>query len=689
MNINTETAKDIPCKNVLIYGYCKYENKGCAFSHPNSSNSAGKGSRQSTDTDGAKASSAATEPKRRFNTNTPLFQPLVLSLTNKFASLSSKLTPFVPESHGTTNTTSSTKTSGATFADSYSDATTATTTTNSTTSGAHLGANSGSHAQAANLANSAPSTHPAASATNTGKEPFAPRRFNAATPSFTPAAPLDSHFAADFDAYTPDALPTPPAPQKQLNPYLQPATPAQDYFRAPGAPAYPLNYHLYAPPPPPRFHLQLAAHEATADTMFVPTDVRELVTRKNAATLATLAAPALPAHVGVYHLLVLLDSTFDKTSRVWHVPCHVYKAFSNADGAAYTVRRLDASSKVRIANEAPFSTVKRWRTLRHANIVRLHDAFTSVAFGGDPALCLVYDYYPLATTLHEHHVARRVGSKLAPVSEDLLWAYAVQLTGALLAVHTAGLSAGSAVSLSKILVTNKGRVRLGSVAVDDILEYEALTAHRTDVGTATALAELQHGDAVRLGRVLLELAALSLATSARGGDTDATLAALSRAPAPFSPEFIAMVIELVHADDAFRLEEFYKDHLAERALAVLEAAQNSTDYYEAQMLGEVENARLFRLMAKINYVVDARSVDSELSGSIHVARLFRDYVFQTVNEFERPVADLSRVLTSLNKLDVGVDEKVLLVSRDDDTCIIVSFKEVKDIIDLTFRAIYR
>ena len=33
MNINLDTAKDTLCKNILIYGYCKYENKGCAFSH--------------------------------------------------------------------------------------------------------------------------------------------------------------------------------------------------------------------------------------------------------------------------------------------------------------------------------------------------------------------------------------------------------------------------------------------------------------------------------------------------------------------------------------------------------------------------------------------------------------------------------------------------------------------------------
>lgn len=29
----TEAAKDKMCRNLYIYGYCKYEGKGCAFRH--------------------------------------------------------------------------------------------------------------------------------------------------------------------------------------------------------------------------------------------------------------------------------------------------------------------------------------------------------------------------------------------------------------------------------------------------------------------------------------------------------------------------------------------------------------------------------------------------------------------------------------------------------------------------------
>jgi len=29
----TENAKDTLCRNVVIYGHCRYEDQGCAFNH--------------------------------------------------------------------------------------------------------------------------------------------------------------------------------------------------------------------------------------------------------------------------------------------------------------------------------------------------------------------------------------------------------------------------------------------------------------------------------------------------------------------------------------------------------------------------------------------------------------------------------------------------------------------------------
>jgi PAB-dependent poly(A)-specific ribonuclease subunit 3 len=88
-------------------------------------------------------------------------------------------------------------------------------------------------------------------------------------------------------------------------------------------------------------------------------------------------------------------------------------------------------------------------------------------------------------------------------------------------------------------------------------------------------------------------------------------------------------------------------------------------------------------------------------------KLFRDYVFHQVNEIGVPVVDMAHVTSCLNKastyvnkmnqdtnihynykLDAGADEKILLTSRDDQTSIIVTYKELKSCITAAFNDIY-
>jgi hypothetical protein len=64
------------------------------------------------------------------------------------------------------------------------------------------------------------------------------------------------------------------------------------------------------------------------------------------------------------------------------------------------------------------------------------------------------------------------------------------------------------------------------------------------------------------------------------------------------------------------------------------------------------------------------------TGDRYIVKLFRDHVFHSVDENGRPVVDLSHILTNLNKLDAGVEEKIMLTSRDEISCLVVSYREV-------------
>lgn len=670
MNINPETAKDIPCKNVTIYGFCKYEKKGCVFSHNNANLLASSANAKQNNTS-SKASLTNNNDhlsktnkdsvgetgtaKKKFDANTPSFQPSIQSLTNKFSSLSPKLKDlplFIPASLE----------------------------------------------QKEEVASPAPQT----------------KKFNASTPSFTPSYETSKRYATPtlpnetqqlvFSplVHTPSTTIGPPLHQEppRPNPYLP--GPAQSpvtnmgsmnsglatdmmYSGIQSASTYALNHHLYAPAPPPRLNLLKSEHQTNINDMFIPNDLREELLKKNAATLQTLALLTLPDHVGEYHSLVPMDTTFTQPSAVYGFPSYVYKAMSNVDGNPYAIRRIDFNSEVHYSQELKIHKIKKWLKLKNPNIVRVHDAFTTVAFGnyGEPVLCVVSDYFPLANTLQENHITRKLGGKLEPVTETLLWSYLVQITNAIMHIHNNKLAAGSSLAISKILVTNKGRVRLGGVGVDD-----ALNSNDTD--RYEEVLSAQQKDLTLFRDVMFELIKVSLPQSLRNESCEKILSQLSRLPTVnFSDELINTLDALCSLGEELTLTDFFTEYLAIRSLEVLSGLEDLTDYMESQLTSELENGRLFRLMAKIDLLVNLPEKDRAEIGSFFVIKLFHQFVFNSYDELGKPVVDLSKILVNLNKLDAGVDEKILLISSEEDSCIIVSYREVKNVIELTFRGVFR
>lgn len=608
------------------------------------------------------------DSRRKFNMNTPSFQPLMLNLTGKFAGLLPKLKDiptFVPSGF----------------------------------------------------------EPPGYTGTGDASPSLASRKFNAATPSFTPANPYESFNPGSantdysLDGYTSqDSAATPVTdpmlisqmgqsntPKLQQNPYLSdPNTPGGPPITHPSnvssvfmyhnqsAPNYPLNYHLYSPAPPPRLSMSLSPHETNVNAMFIPNDLRETITRRNEAALRTLGHSSLPDHVGDYHLLVPIDNTFSPASKVYGLPTAVYKVNSNVNGLTYAMRKVDLAAQP-ILNEQAFLTVKKWKRLNNPNVVRVKDAFTSVAFDiQQPVLCVVYDYYPLSSTLEEHVITRKLGVKLEQVSEQLLWNYLIQLVGAIISIHREGLFAGQTLSSSKVIVTNKNRIRLAAACMEDILNHEAIDRGLRSNGKTKTLLDLQTADFVRLGNLMTELTVTTLPNLLRSEFNENLVTRLkSSASKSFTEEWIEVLRILNNPDDQFNLSEFYAQLLSLKSLEIINGLQDLTDYFEGHLLSEVENGRLFRLLSKLTSVIDQPESDADVVGNISVLKLFRDFVFHARDESGKPALDLSRVLVNLNKLDVGVDEKLLLVSSQEDTCVIVSYKEVKDILEQTFRAVYR
>ena len=72
------------------------------------------------------------------------------------------------------------------------------------------------------------------------------------------------------------------------------------------------------------------------------------------------------------------------------------------------------------------------------------------------------------------------------------------------------------------------------------------------------------------------------------------------------------------------------------------------------------------------------------AGDRYLLKLFRDFAFHQTSEDGAPVIDWGHVVEVLNKLDGGVPEKMLLLSRDETSMLVVSYADVKRCIEGAF-----
>lgn len=319
----------------------------------------------------------------------------------------------------------------------------------------------------------------------------------------------------------------------------------------------------------------------------------------------------------------------------------------------------------------------------NASVVMIHDAFTTGAFG-DRSLIFVTDYHPLSKTLTEEHFS--AGSRLSGrpatshISEQTLWSYIVQIASVLKSIHSMGLAA-RLIDPSKILLTSKNRVRLNGCAILDVIQFDIQVNP----------AELQQEDLVHFGRLIL---ALGTHNANAVQNIPKSLEFLSRSYTSKVKDCVLWLLSPTSAPQPLKTIEQFLQGIAEQVVGSLNSSLQQTDALSAELARELENSRLVRLLAKLGFINERPEFEHDRhwsdTGDRYLLKLFRDYVFHQVDGASgAPVVDLAHVLACLNKLDAGVDERVSLVSRDEQNVLVVSYRELKRAVENAFMDLLR
>ncbi|KAK5302377.1 PAB-dependent poly(A)-specific ribonuclease subunit 3 [Exophiala xenobiotica] len=511
-----------------------------------------------------------------------------------------------------------------------------------------------------------------------------PLRQDASTPDwavanvqeFVPRGADDQHLTNENEI--PDAHTFQPfQPSHPPNPYLDHSINGTAFYPSGAGFQQPVQYHQYAPIGP--FNANLAPYQRTVHDLFIPNDLREEIQKKSAATLQTLPNSQLPSHIENYHSLVPLDTSHKSSAIFGGYTSWVYKAQSNANGHFFALRRIEG---FRLTNELAVRAGQAWKNLDSPNVVRIVDVFTNRGFG-DSSLFFATEYHPLSKTLLEHHHigpnwTRPTRNTKDQVMEPILWTYVVQVAAALKTIHGSGLAA-RILDPSKVLVTGKNRIRLSGCGILDVVQFDS---------GVVPLAQLQRQDLVNFALLILSIGS---GTADAGANFARSMDMFKRF---YKPELQTAVVWLYAAvQNQEKTIDQFVTMISDQMVTAFNAALHNDDALYSELSREVENARLVRLMAKLNFINERPEFEHDRAwsenGERYFLKLFRDYVFHQVDGQNRPVIDLGHVLTCLNKVDAGSEEKVTLISRDEQSCFVVTYRELKKGIESAFQELMK
>ncbi|KAH3900098.1 PAN-complex poly(A)-binding subunit PAN3 SCDLUD_003065 [Saccharomycodes ludwigii] len=441
-----------------------------------------------------------------------------------------------------------------------------------------------------------------------------------------------------------------------------------------------LQHHLYAPDPPPHLQVPIEPHQRTPQMLFIPNNVRiELVEKNKDLLNYTIPNPQefIPSIVNEYFGLVPLNYVTSPS-------CKCYKVFSNEDGTVCLLYRIP-NAPIEIANPKLIaSTFSKWSLglKKNSNILTLKNLFTTTAFN-DTSLCFVYDYYPLSITLKDYYFMHKITKnnkteegndddlvlKKSSVTKDYVWAYLIQIVNAIKDIHAQDLYVGT-FNLSSILMTSvPGKIKLFGCGVTYLMN-ESITDNvkNGNENIKERIFKHQQEDFIKLGHFLQKF-------DIKEDD----------------PEFQSIFQYLFSKDITSKNVKDLSKLLGYKMLDVVDFLQTNTEYLESLLSKELENDRLFRLICKLNFILHRPEFANDLTwsdnGSKFPIKLFYHFVFHQTDERGKKIMDLTHVLRCLNKLDAGSEEKVLLVTPDEMNCIVITYKELKHLIDTTFRSL--
>ena len=385
--------------------------------------------------------------------------------------------------------------------------------------------------------------------------------------------------------------------------------------------------------------------------------------------------PDVDKYYALYPLEPDIPTLDTQTSaHTFSYPSVCYRAYSSVDGCVYTLQRF---KNCQINTSESKKIVERWRAVKHPNIVSIYDAFPTQQFG-DNSFIVVFEFCAGARSLKQLYFQKDHGF----IEESLLWNYIIQLTAAIRCIHTNKLSCRM-INPSKIIITGRNRLRLNCLGVMELLMGAVLD----DPAKPFLVQHQQQEDMVDLGKLVVCLACNSMSAIHQTNLTKSSDVISSS----YSTDVRMLLQHLLNKSPQPKKINDLMPMIGARFYTHIEKLRVENDTTRSVLRQELESGRLFRLLCKINSVLDRPEhlLDPGWceTSERYILKLFRNYLFHKMDERGAPWLDLPHIVLSLNKLDSGSLEQLMLTAPHEQSVIICTYKEIKSNFEKCFEDI--
>ncbi|KAI3636960.1 hypothetical protein MIR68_005227 [Amoeboaphelidium protococcarum] len=414
--------------------------------------------------------------------------------------------------------------------------------------------------------------------------------------------------------------------------------------------------------------------------------------------------------VGDYHSVVQVDDHDDLRHVLSEYQLIRYHGISAVDSSFVTMIRVCGYKPL---NEKILLSLGKYINgglVYLPGVVKLKEAF-STRFFGDDSLMFIYDSFGSLTPLYHAFPLYVTDQNIdCRAIIDEVWSVLVQLLSLLHQIFQCGLTVGI-LNPFTVMRSYSGQIRLAYLGIPHVL-YSQSQSYTTG--------QLIHSQLNDLMQAVTLIASLALQCDAPDMiyQPQQIIPAFintfcndvnSKSGAPEEQDLKNLILfildacqtEMNNVQSGYVVEKQIASNIIGQCFPVMapkliqetQRAYAMADIIQSSMKRDIENGRLFRLMVKLNAILERDHLLGDTTwaqtGDRYTLSLLRDYIFHQqapgVNGMHVPVLNMAHVLKCLNKLDCGSEENVLLVSCDESNCLILSWRDLKQCAERCFQ----